>query len=76
MDALRNSLAGRAVDVSLVTERPFSAAVSGEGRQESRLTETITVWICPWVCFQFYKAQPWVQSKTEKKLVLKHVLLF
>lgn len=43
MGALRNSLAGWAVDVSLVTEHPFSAAVSGEGREESRLTETITV---------------------------------
>lgn len=43
MDALRNSLAGWAVDVSLVTEHPFRTAVSGEGREESRLREAITV---------------------------------
>lgn len=39
MDVLHNSLAGRLVDVSLVTEHPLSTAVSREGRQESRVWE-------------------------------------
>lgn len=42
MDVLHNSLAGWLVDVSLVTEHPFSAAVSREGRQEGRCMETVT----------------------------------
>lgn len=42
MDVLHNSLAGRLVDGSLVTEHPLSAAVGREGRRESRRTETVT----------------------------------
>lgn len=34
MDVLRNSLAARPVDESLVTEHPFSTTVSREGREE------------------------------------------
>lgn len=66
MDALHNSLAGRLVDVSLVTEHPFSAAVSREGRQESRRTETVTGSICPWVYLQIFKTSPWLQTETKR----------
>lgn len=61
MDTLHNSLAGWLVDVSLVTEHPFSATVSREGRQE-----TVTSWICPWVYLHIFKTSPWLQTETKR----------
>lgn len=58
MEALHNSLAGRLVDVSLVTEHPFSTAVGREGRREGRRMETVTSSICPWVYLHIFKQLP------------------
>lgn len=43
-----------------------SAARSREGREESSRTETVTIWICPWVYFRFHRTRPWLQSQTQK----------
>ena len=38
MDMLRNGLAGRPADVSLLAEHPFSTAASGESRHMEAVT--------------------------------------